>query len=193
VFPLPVVPKSELSLTAKGTLHFVGQDDYLYGVTTSGALNLRLAATGARSAPVLLGTGQTGVVLGDAFATLKGYGYERQVLGGPFGPSAKLALEADRAIFACDDGTARALLGGQIAFEAKSDCLSPPTRGDGFYAVAEASGDVRLFYASGSTAQVPVDAAPLRPIWDAARRRLIVSSATGVVQVLELPSGPAPT
>jgi hypothetical protein len=193
VFPLPVVPKSELSLTAKGTLHFVGQDDYLYGVTTSGALNLRLAATGARSAPVQLGTGQTGVVLGEALATLKGYGYERQALGGPFGPSAKLAVEADRAILACEDGVVRALLGGQSAFEAKSDCLAPPTRGDGFYAVAEAGGDVRLFYANGSTAQVSVDAAPLRPIWDAARRRLVVSSATGVVQVLELPSGPAPT
>jgi hypothetical protein len=132
-------------------------------------------------------------VLGEALATLKGYGYERQALGGPFGPSAKLAVEADRAILACEDGVVRALLGGQSAFEAKSDCLAPPTRGDGFYAVAEAGGDVRLFYANGSTAQVSVDAAPLRPIWDAARRRLVVSSATGVVQVLELPSGPAPT
>ena len=199
VFPLPVVPKSELSLTAKGTLHFIGQDDYLYGVTTTGAMNLRLAATGARSAPVQLGTGQTGVVLGDMLATLKGYGYERQALSGSvagappvaalFGAAAKLALEADRAIFACEDGKVRVLSGGQTAFEAKSDCLSPPTRGDGFYAVAEASGHVRLFYANGSTAQVPVDAPPLRPIWDAARRRLVVSSATGVVQVLELPSG----
>jgi hypothetical protein len=189
VFPLPVVPKSELSLTAKGTLHFVGQDDYLYGVTTGGALNLRLAATGARSAPVQLASGQTGLVLGDMLATLKGYGYERQALSGPFGPSAKLVLEADRAVFSCEDGMVRVLAGGQNAFEAKSDCLSPPTRGDGFYAVAEAGGDVRLFYANGSTVQVPIDAPPLRPIWDAARRRLVVSSATGVVQVLELPGG----
>jgi hypothetical protein len=30
----------------------------------------------------------------------------------------------------------------------------------------------------------------LRPIWDAARRRLILSSATGSVTVLELPEGP---
>ncbi|HEX2871577.1 MAG TPA: PQQ-binding-like beta-propeller repeat protein, partial [Polyangiaceae bacterium] len=57
VFPLPVVPKTELSLTAKGTLHFIGQDDYLYGVTTGGAMNLRLAATGARSAPLQLASG----------------------------------------------------------------------------------------------------------------------------------------
>jgi len=190
VFPLPVAPKSELSLTPKGTLLFVGQDDYLYGVTTSGALSLRLAATGARSAPVQLATGQTALVLGDAFATLKGYGYARAALAGPFGPSAKLAMDAEGAIFACEEGMVRVLSGPQKVFEAKSDCLSAPTRGQGFFAVAEASGNVRLFYADGSTAQVPLDAAPLRPIWDAARRRLVVSSATGSLTVLELPGGP---
>jgi hypothetical protein len=95
VFPLPVAPKSELSLTPKGTLLFVGQDDYLYGVTTGGALSLRLAAKGARSAPTQLATGQIALVLGDTLATLKGYGYERASLAGPFGLGAKLAL-ADR-------------------------------------------------------------------------------------------------
>jgi hypothetical protein len=190
VFPLPVAPKSELSLTAKGTLLFVGQDDHLYGVTTGGALSLRLAAKAARSAPVQLATGQTALVLGEAFATLKGYGYERAPLAGPFGPSAKLALDSDGAIFACDEGKASVISGGQKTFEAKSDCLSPPTRGQGFFAVAEAAGGVRLFHADGSTSQVPLDAAPLRPIWDAARRRLVVSSATGSLTVLELPGGP---
>jgi hypothetical protein len=190
VFPLPVAPKSELSLTTKGTLFFVGQDDFLYGVTTGGALSLRLAATGARSAPTQLSSGQTALVLGDAFATLKGYGYQRVALAGPFGPSAKLAVEADTAVFACEEGMVRVVAGGQKAFEAQSDCLSPPTRGQGFYAVAEAGGGVRLFYADGSTTQVPLDAAPLRPIWDAARRRLIVSSATGSLTVLELPGPP---
>jgi hypothetical protein len=191
VFPLPVAPKSELSLTPKGTLLFVGQDDHLYGVTTGGALSLRLAATAARSAPAQLASGQTALVLGDAFATIKGYGYERAPLGGPFGPSAKLALDADRAIFACDEGRASVVSGGHKTFDAKSDCLSPPTRGQGFFAVAEASGGVRLFYADGSTTQVQLDAAPLRPVWDAARRRLVVSSATGSLTVLELPGGPS--
>jgi PQQ-like domain len=190
VFPLPVAPKSELSLTAKGTLLFVGQDDYLYGVTTGGALSLRLAAAGARSAPLQLATGQTALVLGDAFATLKGYGYERAALPGPFGAAAKLALDADRAIFSCEDGVARVASGAVPEWQAKSDCLSPPTRGDGFFAVAEAAGDVRLFYADGTTDTVPVDAAPLRPIWDGARRRLIVASALGSVKVLELGGGP---
>jgi hypothetical protein len=190
VFPLPVAPKSELSLTPKGTLLFVGTDDYLYGVTTGGALSLRLAATGARSAPVQLAAGQTALVLGEAFATLKGYGYARAALAGPFGPTAKLALEADGAIFACEEGKAWGVAGGQKVFEAKSDCLSAPTRGQGFFAVAEAGGGVRLFYADGSTTLVPLDAAPLRPIWDAARRRLVVSSATGSLTVLELPGGP---
>jgi hypothetical protein len=190
VFPLPVAPKSELSLTPKGTLLFVGQDDYLYGVTTGGALSLRLAATAARSAPAQLATGQTALVLGEAFATLKGYGYDRAPLGEPFGVGSKLAVGSDGAIFACEEGMVRVFSGGQKAFEAKSDCLSPPTRGQGFFAVAEASGGVRLFYADGSTTQVPLGAAPLRPIWDAARRRLVVSSATGSLTVLELPDGP---
>ena len=191
VFPLPVAPKSELSLTSKGTLLFVGQDDYLYGVTTGGALSLRLAATAARSAPVQLATGQTGVLLGEAFATVKGYGYERVALSGPFGPTAKLAIDAERAIFSCEEGTVRVLLSsGSSAFEAKSDCLSPPTRGDGFFAVAEAGGDVRLFYRDGTSFAIPLDAAPLRPLWDAARRRLVVSSATGSLTVLELAGGP---
>ena len=190
MFPLPVAPKSELSLTAKGTLLFVGQDDYLYGVTTGGALSLRLAATAARSAPVQLATGQTALVLGEAFATVKGYGYERVALSGPFGSTAKLAVDAERAIFSCEEGMVRVLASGSSAFEAKSDCLSPPTRGDGFFAVAEAGGDVRLFYPDGTSLAIPLDAAPLRPIWDAARRRLVVSSATGSLTVLEFAGGP---
>ncbi len=189
VFALPVAPKSELSLTAKGTLLFVGQDDYLYGVTTGGALNLRLAAPTARSAPVQLATGQTALLLGEAFATVKGYGYERTPLAGPFAAAAKLAVDATRAVFSCEDGMVRVVGAGGTAFEAPSDCLSPPTRGDGFLAVAEARG-LRLFHADGTTSQLPVDAAPLRPIWDAARRRLVVSSATGSVTVWELPGGP---
>lgn len=189
VFPLPVAPKSELSLTAKGTLLFVGQDDYLYGVTTGGALSLRLAATGARSAPTQLVGGQTGLVLGDAFATLKGYGYERSPLLSPFGAGAKLAVDANRAIFACEDGRVRAVSDRGTELEAKSDCLSAPTRGDGFFAVAEAEAKVRLLYANGTTDTVALDATPLRPIWDAARRRLILASATGSVRVLELAGG----
>lgn len=190
VFPLPVTPKSELSLTAKGTLLFVGQDDYLYGVTTGGALSLRLAATAARSAPMQLLSGQTGLLLGDSFATLKGYGYERSGLPEPFGAGAKLALDANRAIFACEDGMARVVSSQGTELRAKSDCLSAPTRGDGFFAVAEAAANVRLFYANGTTEVVPLDAAPLRPIWDGARRRLILASATGSVSVFELAGGP---
>jgi hypothetical protein len=190
VFPLPVAAKTELSLTPKGTLLFVGQDDHVYGVTTGGALNLRLAAAGARSAPASLTTGQTALVLGDSLATLKGYGYERAALPGPFGASAKLALDAERAIFACEEGLARVVAGARAELHIKSDCLSPPVRGDGFFAIAEASGDVRLLYANGKSRIVASEAAPLRPIWDAARRRLILSSATGSVTVLELPDGP---
>lgn len=189
VFPLPVAPKSELSLTAKGTLLFVGQDDFLYGVTTGGALSLRLAATGARSAPIQLSTGQGALLLGESIATLKGYGYDRAPLPGPFGAAAKLAIDANRAIFACDDGVARVLSGAGRELEAKSDCLSAPTRGSGFFAVAEAAGHVRLFYPDGTTRAVALDGLPLRPIWDGARRRLIVSSATGSVTVLELAGG----
>jgi hypothetical protein len=190
VFPLPVAPKSELALTPKGTLLFVGQDDYLYGVTTGGALSLRLAAKGARSAPTQLASGQTALVLGEALATLKGYGYERATLPGPFGASAKLAVATDGAVSACEDGKASVISDGQREFEAKTDCLSPPTRGQGFFAVAEAGGGVRLFHGDGRTTQVSLDTAPLRPIWDAERKRLVVSSATGSVTVLELPGGP---
>lgn len=189
VFPLPVAPKSELSLSPKGTLYFVGVDDYLYGVTTGGALSLRLAASGARSAPLALPSGQVVVLLGEAFATLKGYGYERAPLPGPFANAAKLAVAAERAVFACEEGSARALGSGIAELSIKSDCLSAPVAGDGFYAVAEASGDVKLAFKDGQSLQVPVGSAPLRPSWDAPRRRLIVSSATGTLSVFELPSG----
>jgi len=189
VFPLPVAPKSELALTSKGTLLFVGQDDHLYGVTTGGALTLRLAAVGARSAPTVLASGKAALVLGDALATLKGYGYERAVLPGAFGASAKLALDADRAIFACDDGVARAISGVGVELEVKSDCLSAPVRGDGFFAVAE-SRHVRLLYPHGVSQEVALGAAPLRPIWDSARHRLVLSTATGSVTVLDLSGGP---
>ena len=72
----------------------------------------------------------------------------------------------------------------------KSDCLSPPVRGDGFFAIAESGGQLRLMYANGVASTIPLGAAPLRPIWDAARHRLIASTATGSVSVLELPDGP---
>jgi putative pyrroloquinoline-quinone binding quinoprotein len=188
VFPLPIAPKTELVLTPKGTLLFVGQDDYLYGITTGGALSLRLAATGARSAPALLLGGQVGVLLGDSLATLKGYGYERVALSGPFAASAKLALDANRAIFACEDGVAR-VVGARTELDVESDCASPPVRGDGFFAVAEAGGDVRLLFNDGSSERIPLGAAALRPSWDAARRRLIVSTATGSVSAVELTGG----
>jgi hypothetical protein len=189
VFPLPVAPKSELLLTPKGTLMFVGADDYLYGVTTGGALNLRLAAPQARSTPVFLASGQAALVLGDALAMLKGYGYERAELPGPFGVTAKLALDADRAIYTCEDGEARVVSSARTELSVKSDCLSAPVRGDGFFAVAEANGGVRLLYPGGDVS-VPLGATPLRPIWDAARHRLIVSTAIGSVTVLELTGGP---
>ena len=187
VFPLPVAPKSELALTPKGTLLFVGLDDHLYGVTTGGALTLRLAAPQARSAPVWLVGGQAALLLGDTLATVKGYGYERAALPGVFAASAKLALAADRAVFACEDGVARAVTSSGTELDVKSDCLSPPVRGDGFFAIAESQGAVRLVYPNGVSSSVALGAAPLRPIWDAARRRLIASTATGSVTVLELP------
>jgi hypothetical protein len=185
---LPVAPKSELTLTSKGTLLFVGQDDYLYGVTTGGALSLRLSAAGARSAPVQLALGSTALVLGDSLAILKGYGYQRAPSGGHFGPFAKLALGADGAISSCEEGRVRVFLAGPDELSAPSDCFSPPTRGAGFFAVAEAGG-VRLFHSDGTTQRVPLDAVPLRPVWDAARNRLIVSSAIGSLTVLELSGG----
>jgi outer membrane protein assembly factor BamB len=189
VFPLPVAPKSELVLTPKGTLFFVGQDDHLYGVTTGGALRLRLAARGARSAPALLAGGQVGLMLGEQLAILKGYGYEHAPLPGSFGASATLALRGDRAIFACEDGVVR-VVGAAPGLHAESDCLSPPVRGEDFFAVAEASGDVRLFFDDGTELGIALGAAPLRPSWDAARRRLIVSTATGALSALELTGGP---
>jgi outer membrane protein assembly factor BamB len=187
VFPLPVAPKTELTLTPKGTLLFVGSDDYLYGVTTSGALVLRLAAPGARSAPALLASGQTALVLGEQLGIVKGYGYEKAALPGPFSAAAKLAIAADRAIFACEDGKARVLGGSGKPFEQASDCLSPPVRGDTFFAIPEVSGSVRLVYDDGTSQAIALGAAPQRPVWDAARRRLVLSTATGTVRVLELP------
>jgi hypothetical protein len=189
VFPLPVAPKSELALTPKGTLLFVGQDDRLYGVTTGGALTLRLAAMQARSAPALLEGGQTALVLADAFAILKGYGYERSALPAPISGSAKLAIAPDRAIFSCDDGSARVLGSAGTELDVKSDCLSPPVRGDGFFAIAEADGTIRLLYSNGAVSSIRLGAAPLRPLWDAPRQRLIASLASGSVTVLELQGG----
>lgn len=189
VFQLPAAPKSELSLSPKGTLYFLGVDDHLYGVTTGGALSLRLAARGARSAPVALPSGQVQVVLGESIATLKGYGYERAPLPGPFSAAAKLAISPERQILACDAGQARAVGGGLPELSVSSDCWSAPVAGDGFYAIAEASGDVRLVFSEGQSLRVPVGSAPLRPVWDAPRRRLVVAAATGSLAVLELPGG----
>ena len=185
VFQLPRAPKSELTLTPKGTLLFVGQDDYLYGVTTSGALTLRLAATGARSAPAAVEGGHTALVLAEALATLKGYGYERSPLPGPFAASAQLVIAKNRAIFSCENGRAR-VVGNGPELTLTSDCLAAPVEGSGFWAIAEASGSVRLRYADGSSQLLPFGATPLRPVWDAPRRRLVLSTATGVVSVREL-------
>ena len=192
VFPLPVPPKSEMTLTPKGTLLFVGQDDYLYGVTTSGALVLRLAATGARSGPALLGDGKTGIVLGDTLATLKGYGYEKVPLPTPLAGVPWLELAADRAVFACENAKARVVGGAGPTLEVASDCVAPPVRADGFFAVAESKGRVRLLYPGGASATIPLGATPLRPVWDGPRRRLILSSTTGAISVLEVPP-PEPT
>jgi hypothetical protein len=192
VFQLPVAPKSEVTLTPKGTLLFVGQDDHLYGVTTGGALVLRLASPGARSGPVVLGDGKTALVLNDQLATLKGYGFERTPLSGPQSAASWLELAADRAVFSCESGKARVLGSAGPLLDASSDCLAPPVRGDGFFAVAESKGDVRLLYDSGGTATVSLGSSPLRPLWDAPRRRLILSSATGAISVLEMLPEPAP-
>jgi len=191
VFPLPVAPKSEMVLTPKGTLLFVGQDDHLYGVTTSGALVLRLASPGARSAPVVLGDGKAALVLNDQLATLKGYGFERAPLGGSLS-APWLEVAADRAVFACESGKARVFGSAGALLDASSDCLAPPVRGDGFFAVAESKGDVRLFYAGGGSVTVSLGSSPLRPLWDGPRRRLILSSATGAISVLEVLPEPAP-
>ena len=191
VFPLPVAPKSEMTLTPKGTLLFVGQDDHLYGVTTSGALALRLASPGARSAPVVLGDGKAALVLNDQLATLKGYGFERTPLSGPLSAAPWLDLAADRAVFACESGKARVFGSAGALLDVSSDCLAPPVRGDGFFAVAESKGDVRLFYAAGGTATVSLGSSPLRPLWDAPRRRLILSSVAGAISVFEVLPEPA--
>lgn len=192
VFPLPVPPKSELSLSPRGTLYFVGQDDALYGVTTGGALTLRIAAPGVRSAPTWLEAGQAALVLGDSIATLKGYGFTKIALPGVFDAAAKLALGADGAVFACENGLARAVSSSASAplLELASDCLSPPVRGDGFFAIAEASGDVRVVQADGKSERIALGASPLRPIWDAPRRRLVLATATGSVTVVELTGPP---
>lgn len=189
VFPLPVAPKSELALSPQGTLLFVGQDDFLYGVTTGGALSLRLAARKARSAPVPRPNGQTALVLGDALAILKGYGYDRVALAGPFTFAAQLAIDAESTVYYCEAGRAGAARSGLVELDRVSDCLSPPVRGDGFFAVAQANGSVRLLAADGSTYDIPSGGAPLRPVWDGPRRRLVVSTAQGRVRVLDLSGG----
>lgn len=186
VFPLPVAPKSELLLTPKGTLLFVGQDDYLYGVTTGGALSLRLAATAARSAPAWLEPGGAALVLGTDLARLKGYGYERRPLAFALGASAELDLSESGAIFSCEQGFARAL-GVSPGLTLQSDCLSPPVQGAGFFAIAEANGTVRLRYTDGREQRVPLGAPPLRPVWDGERQRLLVAGVNGNLSVLELP------
>jgi hypothetical protein len=94
-------------------------------------------------------------------------------------------VAADRAIFGCDG--ARALSVGSPPLDVESACLTPPVRGDGFFAVAETTGGVRLLHDSGVSTHVPVGASPLRPIWDAPRRRLILASATGSLVVYDLP------
>ena len=187
VFPLPVAPKGELSLSSKGTLYFVGQDDYLYGVTTGGALSLRLAAAHARSAPVLLeGAVRPVLVLGDNLATLNGYGYVRVPLPAPVEGGAKLALGPNGHVFACENGHARAFSAAGSELNVSSDCLAPPVDGDGFFAIAESSGAVRLITAASVTRSIELGAAPLRPVWDAPRHRLVLATATGNVTVVEI-------
>jgi hypothetical protein len=187
VFPLPATPKTELVLSPRGTLYFVGQDDHLYGVTTGGALGLRLAAPAARSAPVWLEEGKLGLILADKLGTLQGYGYQRApLLGGGFDDSAKLALDERRTIFACDGGQARVVDVRGTELRIDGDCTSAPVQGDGFLAVAEAGGVVRLVFTDGSRQDVALGSAPLRPRWDAPRRRLILATATGEVSALEL-------
>ncbi len=183
IFSLPVAPKSELLLTPSGTLLFVGQDDYLYGVTTGGALNLRLAAPGARSAPTWLSTGHAALVLAESLAIVKGYAYERAPLAGLYGPSASLVLAADGRVFSCEEGTAQ-VLGDDT--QLGSGCLAPPVPADGFYAIAEAGGMLRLIDADGSVQSLEVGEPALAPIWDGGRRRLIASTATGHVSAWEV-------
>lgn len=191
VFALPASPKTELVLTPRGTLYFVGHDDHLYGVTTGGALSLRLAARSARSAPVVLDGEKLALILGDELAFLKGYGYQRAALAARFNESAKLALDEKRAIFSCDEREAAVTPAEGAATRLESDCVSPPVAGEGFVAVAEADDAVRLVFGDGRRERIRLGSTPLRPSWDAARRRLIVATATGEVKVLSLP-GAAP-
>lgn len=188
---LPAAPKSEIALTSKGTLLFVGQDEHLYGVTTGGALVLRLSARGPRSAPVALHDGRVMLVLSDSLAILKGHGYERAPLPGPFGGAARLALDAGGGISSCEDGAWR-VTGAGTELDVAGDCASPPILGDGFVAVAETSGVVRLRYASGATRTLRAGRSALRPVWDAPRRRLILSNSTGAVSIVELPARELP-
>jgi outer membrane protein assembly factor BamB len=185
VFPLPVAPKSELALTQQGTLLFVGKDDHLYGVSTSGALVLRLASPAARSAPAVLSNGKPALILADSIATLKGYGFERTPLSEPLALGARLLLTSDRSVFACEDGKSRSIAPRPELAQAL-DCVAPPVPANGFLAVAAASGDVRLVYPSGELTVVQLGSLPQRPVWDGARRRLILSTATGKVSVLEV-------
>ncbi len=189
VFPLPVAPKTELVLTAKGTLLFVGTDDHLYGVTTSGALVLRLAAPGARSAPALLQGGGAALILQGSLATLSGYGFERAPLKRAFGPFALLAVAANQAVFACENGSARVFGPGFAWLPALNrDCLSPPVACEEFLAIAESGGNVRLVYPSQLSTSFALGEPPLTPVWDAARRRLVLSTRLGSVLVVQVPS-----
>ena len=185
-FHLPVSAKSEVALNDKGTAFFVGTDDHLYGVTSSGAMVLRLAAPRARSSPVMLADGRLALVLGEEWARIKGYGWERSPL--PAAPSgAKWALSARGALLSCD--ARRAIVHGARAPERSvaSECLQPPVEGDAFVAVAEAGGAVRLHYRGGEVTEIALGATPLRPVWDAPRRRLVLASVDGAVRVYELP------
>ncbi|HYP86684.1 MAG TPA: PQQ-binding-like beta-propeller repeat protein [Polyangiaceae bacterium] len=185
VLPLPAAPKTELVLTPTGILFYVGQDGFLYGVTTGGVLSLRLAAPKSRSAPALLSGARLGLVLGEHLAILKGYGFERRALAASFGADATLALGPDSAVFACEEGVGR-VERSATELAVAADCAWPPVRGDGFFAVASAGGELRLYFADGSLGRVALGAALLSPSWDAPRRRLVASSATGAVSVLEL-------
>jgi len=189
MFPLPVAAKGELSLSPKGTLFFVGQDDYLYGVTVTGALAVRLAAPGARSAPMALEGGQTGLVLGDSLATLKGYGFARRALPDKVDLSGKLALDPQGDVFGCAGGSARVASFRGLALDLASDCVAPPVRGDGAYAIAEAAGVVRIIMADGDERVIRLGATPLRPNWDGVRKRWVLACVSGSVLALDM-TGP---
>lgn len=186
---LPAAPKSEVVLSSRGTLYFVGQDEHLYGVTTGGALVLRLSAASARSAPALLEGGRVAVVLGDALAKLKGYGWERRPLGRGFDQAEKIAISPRETLLACHEQQALVQSPSGV-LGAPSECLWPPVAGDGFYAAAGANGSVRLYHRDRKTTEVPLGATPLRPVWDAARQRLVLSTVTGAVRVFALAREP---